>query len=246
MVGSLGFEQWWPRVPAVIGGLQPDGAALAAGLEIGDRVVSVDGVAVETWRDWVLLVRASPDKTLSLVVERNAQTIPLALTPGTRDNGNGEVIGFVGAWETLSFEEAQKARVTVSYPPVESFIRGIQRTWEMSVLTLRMLKKLIIGEASLENISGPISIAQFAGQSASVGIDHYLNFIALISISLAVLNLLPIPMLDGGHLLFYAYEVVFRRPLPERAQLLGQQIGILLLAGLMALAFYNDIWRLLQ
>ncbi len=246
VVGALGFEQWWPRVPAIIGGLQPDGAALEAGLEVGDRVISADGTPVDTWRDWVLLVRASPEKTLALEVERQDQILPIALTPRNRDNGNGEVIGFVGAWETLSFEEAQKARVKVSYPPLESFVKGIQRTWEMSVLTLRMLKKLVIGQASLENISGPISIAQFAGQSASVGIDHYLNFIALISISLAVLNLLPIPMLDGGHLLFYSYEVVFRRPLPERAQLLGQQIGILLLASLMALAFYNDIWRLLQ
>lgn len=246
VVGALGFEQWWPRVPAVIGGLQPDGAALAAGLEVGDHIISADEVSIETWRDWVLLVRANPAETLSLQVERDGQTRAIELTPRERDNGNGEVIGFIGAWETMSFEEAQKARVTVSYPPVESFIKGIQRTWEMSLLTLRMLKKLVIGQASLENISGPISIAQFAGQSASIGIDHYLNFIALISISLAVLNLLPIPMLDGGHLLFYSYEVVFRRPLPERAQLLGQQIGILLLAGLMALAFYNDIWRLFQ
>ena len=108
------------------------------------------------------------------------------------------------------------------------------------------MKKLLIGEASLENISGPISIAQFAGQSASIGLDHYLNFIALISISLAVLNLLPIPMLDGGHLLYYAFEVVFRRPVPEKVQIIGQQFGILILGSLMALAFYNDIWRLVQ
>ena len=116
----------------------------------------------------------------------------------------------------------------------------------MSALTLRMLQKLLVGQASIDNISGPISIAKFAGQSASVGLDHYLNFIALISISLAVLNLLPIPLLDGGHLLYYACEIVFRRPLSDRVQALGQQVGIMVLGALMMLAFYNDIWRLLQ
>jgi len=111
-------------------------------------------------------------------------------------------------------------------------------------LTLRMLWKLIVGEASLDNISGPISIAQYAGQSASVGIDHYLKFLALISISLGVLNLLPIPLLDGGHLLFYVFEILTGKPLSERVQVMGQQIGLVLLGSLMLLAFYNDIWRL--
>lgn len=246
IVGSLGFEQWWPRVPPVIGGLQDDGAALAAGLQIGDQIVSSNGAAVDTWRDWVLLVRASAGQSLAIEVLRDGELTPLTLVPGVRDVPGSEPIGFIGAWETSSFEQAQKARVTVSYPPFESLLKGLQRTWEMSVLTLKMLKKLLIGQASLENISGPISIAQFAGQSASIGLDHYLNFIALISISLAVLNLLPIPMLDGGHLLYYAFEVIFRRPVPDRVQLIGQQLGILILGSLMALAFYNDIWRLAQ
>ena len=246
IVGSLGFEQWWPRVPPVIGGLQEDGAATKAGLLIGDQIMTSSGEPVETWRDWVMLVRANPGKTLDLEVMRGDEVQEITLVPGTRDGQGGNPIGFIGAWETTSFEQAQKARVTVSYPPLESLVRGLQRTWEMSILTLKMMKKLLIGEASLENISGPISIAQFAGQSASIGLDHYLNFIALISISLAVLNLLPIPMLDGGHLLYYAFEVVFRRPVPEKVQIIGQQFGILILGSLMALAFYNDIWRLVQ
>jgi len=109
-----------------------------------------------------------------------------------------------------------------------------------------MLGKLVVGQASLDNISGPISIAQFAGQSASIGIDHYINFIAMISISLAVLNLLPIPMLDGGHLMYFLVEAITRKPVSERVQIMGQQLGLCLLGGLMFLAFYNDIWRLMQ
>ena len=116
----------------------------------------------------------------------------------------------------------------------------------MSVLTVRMMGKLLMGQASLDNISGPISIAQYAGQSASIGIDHYINFIALISISLAVLNLLPIPMLDGGHLVYFAAEALLGKPVSERVQIWGQQVGIVLLGSLMFLAFYNDIWRLSQ
>ncbi len=246
VVAKLGIQQWWPRVPAVIGMVQEGGAAAAAGLQVGDEVLTANGLPMETWRDWVLAVRDHPQQLMQLQLLRNGDVITMDLTPAERDAGDGQLIGFIGAAETLSQAEAQKARVTVSYPPLESLLRGIQRTWEMSVLTLKMLQKLLIGQASLENISGPISIAQFAGQSASIGIDHYLNFIALISISLAVLNLLPIPMLDGGHLLYYAFEVVFRRPVPERVQEIGQQIGILILGSLMALAFYNDIWRLAQ
>ena len=154
-------------------------------------------------------------------------------------------IGRIGIVETEAQGLAERAEVVVSEPPLEAFAGAVARTWNMSVLTLRMLGKLIVGEASLDNVSGPITIAQFAGQSASVGIDHYINFIALISISLAVLNLLPVPMLDGGHLLYFAIEAVRGRPLSERAQIVGQQIGIVALGGLMFLAFYNDIGRLL-
>ena len=128
IVGSLGFEQWWPRVPPVIGGLQDDGAALAAGLQIGDQIVSSNGAAVDTWRDWVLLVRASAGQSLAIEVLRDGELTPLTLVPGVRDVPGSEPIGFIGAWETSSFEQAQKARVTVSYPPFESLLKGLQRT----------------------------------------------------------------------------------------------------------------------
>jgi len=243
-VQKIGINQWWPRVDPVIGGLQPDGAATSAGLLVDDRIVTVDGEPVDTWYDWVMLIRDNAGQSLVLDVERGSETLQLELTPGERIVNN-QIVGFIGAWETQSQRLAQKARVVVSYPPVEAFKKALKRTWDMSVLTIRMLVKLIVGEASLNNISGPISIAQFAGQSASVGLDHYMNFLALISISLGVLNLLPIPLLDGGHLLYYLVEVVTRKPVPERIQLIGQQFGFMILGGLMLLAFYNDIWRLM-
>jgi len=242
-IKELGINQWWPQVPAVMGGIQEDGAAAQAGLQIGDEVVAVDQQPIETWQQWVEVIRANPGQELELEIIRNQETVFLPITPGTRIDDN-TTIGYIGAWETQSMELASKARIVVSYPPMEAFMKGLQRTWNMSVLTLRMMLKLVTGQASLDNISGPVTIAQYAGQSASVGIDHYLNFMAIISISLAVLNLLPIPMLDGGHLLYYAIEVVTGKPLSEKLQIVGQQFGIVLLGGLMLLAFYNDFWRL--
>lgn len=244
VVRKLGISQWWPKVDPVIGGVQPDGAAAEAGLLIGDKILSADSEPVATWVDWVMVIRENAGNELALEVLREGVVVPLRITPKEtiRDK---RVIGFIGAWETESQEIANKARVVVSYPPVDAFFKAIKRTWDMSVLTIRMLVKLVVGEASLKNISGPISIAQFAGQSASVGLDHYLNFLALISISLGVLNLLPIPLLDGGHLMFYLVEIITGKPLSERVQIIGQQFGFMVLGGLMLLAFYNDFWRLL-
>lgn len=241
-VKAMGINQWWPKVPAVIGGIQEGGAAAAAGLVVGDEVVSVDQQDVENWQHWVEIIRANPAQELDIELIRAGERVQVLLTPGEKVTGD-MTIGFIGAWETESVELAQKARIVVSYPPLEAFVKGLQRTWDMSILTLRMIAKLITGQASLDNISGPISIAKYAGQSVSVGMDHYLNFIAIISISLAVLNLLPIPMLDGGHLLYYAIEVITGRPLSERVQIIGQQFGLVILGGLMLLAFYNDFWR---
>ena len=137
-------------------------------------------------------------------------------------------------------------RIKVRYSPLQSIGKALERTWDMTLFTVRMIGKLFTGQASLDNISGPVTIAQVAGQTATVGIDHYVNFIAMISISLAVLNLLPIPMLDGGHLLYFAIEAITGKPVSERLQIYGQQLGLLLLGGLMFLAFYNDIGRLMQ
>ncbi len=247
MVADSGLTLWMPSLPPVLASVSAGEAAELAGLQAGDLIVRADGVDIASWQEWVGVVRAAPGKALQIDIERAGQALSLNLVPGSREQG-GQVYGYIGAAaardESVQREWASM-RTVVRYGPVESLWRGVQRTIDISVVSLQMIVKLVTGQASLENVSGPLTIAQFAGQSASVGFDHYLNFLALISVSLAVLNLLPVPILDGGHLLFYAVEVVKGSPVSERVQLWGQQLGLLLLAGLMSLAFYNDILRLL-
>lgn len=244
-IANLGFTAWWPTVEPVIGEVFQDGSAAAAGIQVGDRILSVDDQPIETWRAFVDAVQPNPGKALSVRLERGGEPMQLSITPQPLVQGQ-TTIGRIGVSETQSASIVNKASVTVQRPPLEALGGAFVRTWDMSILTVRMLGKLLFGEASLDNISGPISIAQFAGQSASIGIDHYINFIAMISISLAVLNLLPIPMLDGGHLMYFAVEAVMGKAPSERIQIFGQQLGIVLLGGLMFVAFYNDIGRLLQ
>ncbi len=243
-VRELGLSQWLPSVPALIGGVIEDGAAQAAGLRAGDLVVSADGTPIADWRHWVEYVRARPLQAIEVTIERDGQRLQLPLRPAERA-ADGAVIGYIGAYETASRELLSRLRTRVRHGPIEAVGEAVGRTWEITALTLRVLVKLVTGEAALRNISGPITIAQYAGQSASIGIDHFLNFLALISISLGVLNLLPIPVLDGGHLLYFLVEAVTRRPPSERLLLYGQQLGLVILIGLMGLAFYNDIARLM-
>ncbi|MDH3714594.1 MAG: RIP metalloprotease RseP [Gammaproteobacteria bacterium] len=243
-VAELGFVQWFPDVAPRIGGLLDEHAAERAGILVGDLVLRADGVSIDTWREWVTFVRARPLQDIDLVVQRGDSEVQLLLRPDLKDTGP-EQIGYIGAYEVESRALLARMRTTVRYSPLQAVGEALGRTWGMTSLTLRVLGKLITGEAALRNISGPITIAQYAGQSASIGIDHYLNFLALISISLGVLNLLPIPVLDGGHLLYFLMEAVTRRPISERVQMYGQQIGLVILFGLMGLAFYNDIARLM-
>ena len=244
-IAELGFSAWWPDVDPVLGEVIAGGAAARAGLQADDRILIVDGVPMESWRDFVEVIQPAANTLLQVVVERDGQPLDIDITPEAFSQGDIS-IGRIGVKETQSVLLAEKSRVIVRYPLVEAFTKALERTWNMSILTLRMLGKLVTGQASLDNISGPISIAQFAGQTVSIGLDHYINFIALISISLGVLNLLPIPILDGGHLLYFAAEALLGKPLPERVQIWGQQIGMAMLGGLMFVAFYNDIWRLMQ
>ncbi|MCB1736814.1 MAG: RIP metalloprotease RseP, partial [Gammaproteobacteria bacterium] len=186
-----------------------------------------------------------PGIGFDMVVERGGDRVTMHMVPKAVDS-DGQTIGQIGVRPDIPDDYLDRFRTDVRYGPVDAFGRAIDKTWEGTVLLLRVLGQLVIGEASLRNVSGPLSIAEYAGVSASLGTGYFLSFLAMVSISLGVLNLLPVPMLDGGHLLYYLMEFVRGgRPLSERAQLLGQQIGIGLLLALMMLAFYNDLSRLL-
>ena len=242
---NIGLVPWWPNIQPVIGGVQAGGAAEESGLQAGDKIVSANDEAIESWREWVMFVRAQPGQQIKLTIERSGRPITLWMTPKEKKTSAG-TIGFIGAYETQSADYVNKVRTTVHYGPVDALVEAVNRTWQMSALTLQVLGKMLIGEASLSNISGPVTIAQYAGQSASISLTHYISFLAMISISLGVLNLLPIPILDGGHLLFFCIEAIKKSPVSEKTQLICQQFGLTILAGLMSLAFYNDIMRLIS
>ncbi len=201
---------------------------------------------VRNWEHLVEYVREHPGVRIDLQVKRNDELVELVITPD-RDSDNGKSIGRIGAYVQLPGEEERATmRVVVRYGLLGAVPQALNKTWEVTTLTLRTLWRMVSGRASVENLSGPITIARYAGQSAAVGLATFLGFLGVVSVSLGVLNLLPVPILDGGHLLFYLVELVKGSPVSEAIQLVGQKIGITLLLALMSLAFYNDIIRLLE
>jgi regulator of sigma E protease len=241
----LGLTPWQPVLPAVIGQVLSDGAASRAGLQPGDRIILAAGESVTDWQHWRGIIERHPDQPLNIRIERDGVEQALELIPDTRENQQGERTGFIGAVAEMPPDLAEDLRVVVRYGPLDAVGAAIGKTWDMSLLTLRMLGRMLIGKASLDNLSGPLTIAQFAGQAASAGLIAFLSLLALVSISLGVLNLLPVPVLDGGHLLYYLIEMVKGSPLSEAIQHVGQQVGIVLLLLLMGLALFNDFNRLL-
>ncbi len=241
-IKSLGIRPWRPALPPVLAELDPKGPAQAAGLKTGDRLLALDGQALGDWQQVVDLVRVRPDTKIVLKVEREGAQIDVPVTLSVRGEAKAAG-GYLGAgvkgvdWPPSMVRE-------VSFGPLAAIGEGARRTWTMSVLTLESLKKMLFGELSVKNLSGPITIAKVAGASAQSGVADFLNFLAYLSISLGVLNLLPIPVLDGGHLLFYLVEWVRGRPLSDRVQGWGIQIGISLVVGVMLLALVNDLGRL--
>lgn len=243
-LGKLGLRLHRPRAPAIIGRLDPNGVATAGGLRSGDRVIAIDGAPIETFDDVVRIVVANPGKPLAFDIERtDGARDRLTLAPRSIDR-EGQTIGRIGAGPWVDPERLKALLVEERYGPLSALGMGVAKTWEMSVFSLKMLWKMLLGDISWRNLSGPVTIADYAGQSASLGILPYLTFIALVSISLGVLNLLPIPVLDGGHLLYYMVEVLMGRPLSDRVIDASQRVGFAILIGLMAFAFYNDINRL--
>lgn len=241
-IGSLGIRPWRPEIAPVVAQLDPQGPAQAAGVRLGDRLLSLDGEALNEWQDVIDRVKPLYGQAVQLQVERDGQRLELPLTLAERGEG-GSRRGYLGAGVAATEWPAEMLR-NVSYGPLEAVVEGLRRTWTMSVLTLDSLKKMLFGELSVKNLSGPITIAKVAGASAQSGVGDFLNFLAYLSISLGVLNLLPIPVLDGGHLLFYLVEWVRGRPLSDRVQGWGVQIGISLVVGVMLLALVNDLGRL--
>lgn len=239
----MGIEPLHLTLPALIKRVEPGSAAERAGLQAGDKVVAMGLDAIVDWRQWVDLVQKNPGQNLQVTVLREGTERQIMLTPTATETATG-VIGRVGAEVLIPTGYGDELRATEKYPVLQALPASVVKTWQMSVLTLRMIGKMVVGEVSVKNLSGPITIATYAGKTASIGLATFLSFLAVVSISLGVLNLLPIPVLDGGHLLNYVIEFVKGGPLPETLQLKMQQVGIVLLGMLMILAFYNDLERL--
>lgn len=241
----LGLTPYEPPIAPIIGALQDDSPGQRAGLRPGDRVVSLDDRPVTSWSGLVAEIRARPERELRLEIVRQGEHLQLRVTPRAETAG-GETIGRIGASPHVPPGVLDDLRAEVRFGPIESFRRALHKTWDLSVFSLEMLGRMLMGEASLKNLSGPITIADYAGRSAEAGLVAFIGFLALISVSLGVLNLLPIPLLDGGHLLYYLAEFFTGRPVPDAVQELGQRIGAALLAALMFFAIFNDFQRLIS
>jgi regulator of sigma E protease len=244
-VALLGLRFFRPIIPPVLGKISPGSAAAAAGLLPGDVLLGIGGKAVASWFDVVQTVRDSPDIPLLFEYRRDGKILSVEITPELI-KGDDRPIGRIGAAVADSGQDRDNLLITVRYGPAQAFGKAIEDTWDKSLFTLRMMGRMLTGALSWHHISGPVTIADYAGQSARMGIVHYLRFMVLVSISLAVLNLLPIPVLDGGHLLYYVAEIVRGRPLSEQFLVIGQKIGLTLILILMFFALYNDFTRLIS
>jgi regulator of sigma E protease len=244
LLTRLGLAPWQPKLPPRLGEVVPEGPAGRAGLRSGDLILAVDGTAVDDWRPLVELIQARPGEVVTLSYSRDGVVGEVPVPVATVEQG-GRRIGRIEVRPAVPAGFLERLRAEQRFGPVEALPEAVSRTRDLSVLTVKMLWRMLTGGASLANISGPINIAQYAGVTASISVVAFLGFLAVISVSLGVLNLLPVPILDGGQLVFVAVEAATGRPVPAAVELRGQQVGIVLLVGLMGLALFNDIARLL-
>lgn len=239
---ELGLNLRRPDIPAIIGSVNDNGRAKAAGLQADDKVIQVDDTIVDDWPHLVEIIQQNPERTLQLTVERDSGQVQLMVTPAGVER-DSRITGFIGAAvQGVSFPEEMQREI--SYPFYSAWIPALEKTWEVTAFTLASIRKMIVGAISPKNLSGPITIAQVANATAESGLESFIGFIALLSISLGVINLLPIPVLDGGHLLYYFIELIAGRPVPEKVQMWGLQMGMFVIVSIMILAFYNDLTRL--
>ena len=239
----IGLQPWRPRLEPVIAEIKAGGSAESSGLLPGDRILAADGEPLTDWSAWVEFIKARPNETVEVSLSRDGRTLQLPLAIGVLEV-DGELIGRIGAGPQVPDDLYEGRRALQRYGFVDGAAAAVRKTWDMSALTVRMILRMITGDVSVKNISGPINIAQFAGYSASGGLTTFLGFLAIVSVSLGILNLLPVPMLDGGQILYQLAEAVKGSPLSEQTQVIGQQLGILFLLILMSFAFYNDLSRL--
>lgn len=242
-LAEFGITPWRPAVPPVLGQISDGGRAQAAGLQPGDRIVAVGGEPISSWFELVEFIRNAPEQTLQVTIERNGAEQSVSVTPEAKTQENGESIGFVGAGvEAISWPE--EVLRDVSYGPFAAVPVALSETWADTRLTLVAIKKMVTGLLSPTNLSGPITIARVAEASVSSGFEDFVRFLAYLSVSLGILNLLPVPVLDGGHIVYYTIEALRGKPLSEQAQAFGLRIGMAMILTLMVFALYNDLMRL--
>lgn len=239
---DLGLNAFQPKIPPLLAEVVRGSPADEAGIQAQDLLLSYNGIMIESWQQWALWLRAHPGEVVELEIRRGTETLDKTLIIGQSEHG----VGKFGARVEVPAALWQDLRAEDRLGPVDAVPAALRHTGQMSGLTLKMLWRMVLGDVSVKNVSGPIQIAQVAGFSAQIGLVSFLSFMAVVSVSLGVLNLLPVPLLDGGHLLFYAAEAIRGSPLPDKVLEMGQRLGLMFLAGLMGLAFYNDIMRLIS
>lgn len=239
-IRAFGWNPWLPVVPPILAEVQAGSPADLGGLKVGDTILAINEQRVSHWMELVSKIHKFPEHSVMLEVLRDGRTISIPVLLASNPEGKG----FLGAAPKPSKTVPDEMINRISYGPIDALAKAASDTWGTTVMTAVSMKKMILGQLSVKNLSGPITIAKVAGSTAEVGLSSFLRFLAFLSISLGVLNLLPIPVLDGGHLLFYAIEWLRGRPVPERIQVWGMQIGITLVLGVMVLAIFNDIARL--
>ena len=241
---KIGLGVYKPNIAAVIGEILPDSAAEKAGFKPNDKILQINKVEMLEWEQVVNVIKNNPNKKLQFKIEREQKIMDISASPDAIKENN-QTVGRMGAGVKLEQAALNKLLITLNYSPLVSLQKAVNKTWETSIFSLKMLGKMLIGQISLKGISGPVTIATYAGESANLGLKTFLGFLALVSISIGVLNLLPIPVLDGGHLMYYMLEIIKGSPVSEQAMLAGQKIGFVLLGLLMTIALFNDFNRLI-